>query len=614
MRYILGLRYLLGVLGVATALSAAEASSDHLRDAATRAVALLQSSQKDWYAKQSCESCHHQILPAIAFAVARAHGIPVNEAIAHDNAVHAFAPFANLDRAVQFTHIIDPSLDDGYRLVAMDAAGVRPNLTTAVYAKLIASRQRPDGHWVTIDQRPPQSYSYITATAVCVRAMQVYGHKNLASDTALRVQRAGVWLSAQHPRDTEERTFQLIGLHWAGASTKDLTKLANDLIATQRADGGWNSIGDRVSDAYSTGEALMALHDAAGISTDSPAWKRGVKFLLDTQQPDGSWHVVSRLHPPAQVSPPYFETGYPYGHDQFVSAMGASWAIMALATASGPGHEVALPPLTEAEGDTTEPWIEKVLFGSPAELRAMLEKDKLDPNSATKGGTTALMLAMPSLEKAKILLEHGANINARSKTKYSALLVAAQYPGSTPVMRYLLDKGAEIRLPKGSGAPLFNASALGLAVMSGNADAVPMLIAKGDKLDDKIVVIGMFASPFPPQAISFDDTATLKALLDAGSSVDLPDPSGFTLLDSAIVANRVDIARLLIERGANVNFVDEKGMTPLMYAASIDFGDSAMIDLLIKSGAKRDVKSKDGLTAGELAKKYEHAHMLKNLE
>ena len=224
------------------------------------------------------------------------------------------------------------------------------------------------------------------------------------------------------------------------------------------------------------------------------------------------------------------------------------------------------------------------------------------------------MLAMPNLEKAKILLEHGADINARSKSKYSALLVAAQYPGSTPVMRYLLEKGAELRLPKGSGSPMFNASALALAVMSGNADAIPMLIAKGDKLDDKILVIGMFASPFPLQAISFDDNATLAALLDAGASVELPDDGGFTLLDSAVIANRVEIARLLIQRGANVNAVDKNGMTPLMYAASIDYGDSAMVDLLVKSGAKRDMKSKDGLTASGLAKKYEHIHMLKTLE
>src|SRR5450755_2164850 len=138
------MQILAGMMCVATALSAAAATSDYIRDAATRAIALLQMSQKDWYAKQGCESCHHQILPAIAFRVAREHGIPVNEDVARDNAVHAFGPFANLDRAVQYTHIIDPALDDGSRLLAMDAAGVRPNLSAAVYARLIASRQKPD--------------------------------------------------------------------------------------------------------------------------------------------------------------------------------------------------------------------------------------------------------------------------------------------------------------------------------------------------------------------------------------------------------------------------------------------------------------------------------------
>ena len=126
------MRILLGVMCAGMVLSAAEATSDHIRDSATRAIALLQSSQKDWYVKQSCESCHHQILPALAFRVAREHGIAVNEEIARDNAVHAFGPFANLDRAAQYTHIIDPSLDDGYRLLGMDAAGVRPNLSAAV--------------------------------------------------------------------------------------------------------------------------------------------------------------------------------------------------------------------------------------------------------------------------------------------------------------------------------------------------------------------------------------------------------------------------------------------------------------------------------------------------
>jgi N-acyl-D-amino-acid deacylase len=548
----------------------------------------------------------------MAFRVAREHGISVDETVARDNAVHAFAPFGSLDRAVQYTHVIDPALDDGLRLLAMDAAGVRPNLTAAVYARHIAVRQRPDGHWVTIDQRPPQSYSYITATAVSLRAMQIYGHPKLASDTRRRVERARAWLALQQPRNTEERTYQLFGLHWAGASAAELSKLGRDLAATQQSDGGFNSLDGRASDAYSTGEALMALQDAAAIPPDSPVWTRGLHYLLDTQQPDGSWHVVSRLHPPAPVSPPYFESGYPYGHDQFISAMGASWAIMALAASLGPAHKVDLPPLREAEPEAPEPsveapWVETVLFGSPSELRAMLDK-KFDPNSATKGGTTALMMAMPDLEKAKLLLDHGADINARSKTRYSAVLVAAQYPGSTPVLKFLLERGAELRTAQGAGRPLGNATALILAVMSGNADAVPLLLAKGDKLDDKFLVIGMFPVIAQAEAISFDDYVTLAALLDAGASVESRDEHGFTLLDAAVIANRVDSARLLIARGANVNAVDENGMTALMYAASIDFGDGAMIDLLLKSGAQE--KSK----ALELAAKYEHAHLVKNLQ
>jgi ankyrin repeat protein len=293
--------------------------------------------------------------------------------------------------------------------------------------------------------------------------------------------------------------------------------------------------------------------------------------------------------------------------------MGASWSIMALATALGPARKLDLPPLREAEGSGVEPWAETVLFGSVSELRALFDK-KFDPNSATKGGTTALMMAMPDIEKAKLLLERGANVNARSKSRYSALLVAAQSPGSLPVMRLLLDRGAEVRVPKGSGAPLFNATALGLAIQSGNTAAVPLFLAKGDKLDEKFVFIGLFPGSTVFTSISFDDNATLAALLDAGMPVDYSDDNGFTLLDTAVVANRADAARLLISRGAKIDLADKQGMTPLLYAASIDFGDSTMLDLLVKSGADRKTRTPEGLTALELARKYDHRHLIASLE
>src|SRR5260370_19975037 len=170
------MRNLAGLLLLAVAGYSADASSSSLRDAAAKAVTLLQSSQKDWYAKQSCASCHHQALPAMAYRVAREHGVPVNETLAHADAAQAFAQYANLDRAVQYTHFIDPVMDDGFRLLAADAAGVRRSLSTAIYARFIALHQMPDGHWVTIDDRPPQSASSLTTPPLALLAAQRQRH------------------------------------------------------------------------------------------------------------------------------------------------------------------------------------------------------------------------------------------------------------------------------------------------------------------------------------------------------------------------------------------------------------------------------------------------------
>jgi ankyrin repeat protein len=607
------MRTLLGVLCLASASWAASATPDRIRDVATKAVALIQHSQKSWYSKHSCASCHQQVLPSLAFRDAREHGIPVDENLARADAVKTFGYYANLDRAVQYTHVIDPALDNGYHLVAAEATGVRPSVVTAVYARLVANRQQPDGHWATGDIRPPQSYSTFTATAIAVRAIQLYSHPNLAVDTKARVERARSWLAANQPRNTEERTYQLLGLSWTGADRALLGRLAGQLRATQQSDGGWNSIENRPSDAYSTGEALVALRDAGAVPTSDTAWRRGIEFLVSTQAPDGSWHVESRLHPPAPVSPPYVETGYPYGHDQFISTMGSSWAVMALARAMGSARKVEMPALAEAAPVATEPWVETVLFGSTGDMRQLLQK-KFDPNSSTKtGGTTALMLAMPDIEKAKLLLDAGADVNGRSKSKFSPLLVAAQYPTSTPAIRFLLDHGAEVRMPKGAGAPLFNASPLILAAFAGNAEVLPLLRRAGDNVNAKMNIIGMFPQTALLTIIPWGDTAVTRALLDCGATVDQADDDGITPLGWAAIGNKPEVARILVEHGADVNHVDKKGMTPLLYAVSIDFGGSAIIDLLLKAGANPAARTREGMTALDLARKYNHAHLMKAL-
>ena len=80
------------------------------------------------------------------------------------------------------------------------------------------------------------------------------------------------------------------------------------------------------SDAYATGEVLYALAESGMVEGHRSDYERGVRFLMQTQQPDGSWHVASR----AVRFQQHFETGFPYGKDQFLSATATSWAAMAL--------------------------------------------------------------------------------------------------------------------------------------------------------------------------------------------------------------------------------------------------------------------------------------------
>jgi ankyrin repeat protein len=293
--------------------------------------------------------------------------------------------------------------------------------------------------------------------------------------------------------------------------------------------------------------------------------------------------------------------------------MGASRAVMALAGALGPAKPVSVI-LKEAEPRGIEPWAETLLFGSAADLKKMLDGG-FNPNSATQaGGVTALMLAAPDVEKMQLLLARGANVEARAKNRYSALLVAAQYPGSSRAINLLLDHGAKVRLPKGQGAPQFNAFPIILAAFSGNADVIGRLHQAGDRLDDKMNLLGMFPTPPMLIVVGTHRTNSARALLDAGEPVDETDNDGISMLSWASFSNRVEIARLLIERGADVNHVDKNGMTPLLYAASVDFGDSDMVDLLLKSRARTDMRTKDGATALDLARKYHHIHLLPSLE
>ena len=156
---------LVAVTGWVAVLSARQAapvavSEADARAAAGRALALVQASVTTFEKTRTCVSCHHQALSLAGLRMARERGVSFDEAAARGPAERYARGLANLDRAVQAAGQIDPALDWGTSLAAIDDAGIDGNLTSAVYARLIAQRQEADGRWITTDARPPQSVQH----------------------------------------------------------------------------------------------------------------------------------------------------------------------------------------------------------------------------------------------------------------------------------------------------------------------------------------------------------------------------------------------------------------------------------------------------------------------
>jgi ankyrin repeat protein/mono/diheme cytochrome c family protein len=302
-----------------------------VRAAVERSLPLLQRADVKFLRKSGCVSCHHNSLAAMTVASARKAGIPVDEKIAltQRKEIGAYLEVWR-ERALQGMGIPGDSNTVNYLLTGLAAEGYPPDEATDAMARYLKNDQMPDGRWRLIANRPPLESSEFEVAAVAMRGLQVYAPKALRADYEKAVWRAADWMRTAKPRSTADRTFQLLGLTWAGDSKDLLEKLAADLLAEQRADGGWAQLPTMTSDAYATGQALAALHQSGAVAAADPAYQRGVKYLLSTQLEDGSWHVRSRAIP----FQPYFESGFPHGPDQWISAAATNWAVMALIPAT----------------------------------------------------------------------------------------------------------------------------------------------------------------------------------------------------------------------------------------------------------------------------------------
>ena len=320
---------LLGVLAKEQKLPGVTPASDgsgrerSIAAAVKPALLLLEKQSHNFIRIGGCNSCHAQDLPSAAAAIARDRGLPAPKLIPQlPQSMHTLNPSRIMDLVVFGVAGMGWEMFDfGHNRIPRDEY-------TDATVRYIKSMQTPEGNWRAFEsRRPPMNAGQYQTAALAIYALKTYGPPAEQVDTGKVIERAAAWLEAAKPATTQDRAFHLLGLAWSGANSASIASATKALIATQRPDGGWSQLPSMGSDAYATGQALYSLNATGKMPASHPVYVKGVKYLLRTQAADGSWHVKSR----SIWVQPYFESGFPYGHDQWISAAGTSWATMALA-------------------------------------------------------------------------------------------------------------------------------------------------------------------------------------------------------------------------------------------------------------------------------------------
>uniref|UniRef100_A0A8C5AAS6 Ankyrin 2 n=1 Tax=Gadus morhua TaxID=8049 RepID=A0A8C5AAS6_GADMO len=221
-------------------------------------------------------------------------------------------------------------------------------------------------------------------------------------------------------------------------------------------------------------------------------------------------------------------------------------------------------------------------------------------DSATKKGNTGLHISSLAgqLDVVKILIKRGAEINSQSQNGFTPLYMAAQ-ENHLEVVRYLLEHGGNQSTATEDGF-----TPLAIALQQGHNQVVSLLLENDTK--------GKVRLPALHIAARKDDTKSAALLLQNDHNADVQSKmmvnrtteSGFTPLHIAAHYGNVNVATLLLNRGAAVDFTARNGITPLHVASKR--GNSSMVGLLLDRGSQIDAKTRDGLTPLHCAARSGH--------
>lgn len=226
----------------------------------------------------------------------------------------------------------------------------------------------------------------------------------------------------------------------------------------------------------------------------------------------------------------------------------------------------------------------KAVENSDCELVERLLSSGDDPNQIDESKKLPIILAAKenNPEIVNLLLKHGADVNQEDGTGQIALAAAA-FLGRTVMIQLLLDNGADIDASSALGG-----TALYWACCGGDLDIVRLLVETGCDInkatDDGQSPLGRAASGiYSPRALSI-----VHFLIEHGANVNHADMAGRTALMNCAFGGQLDIAKCLLEKGADPKLRSKHNETAVNYACKAQSENPELLNLLLESGSDYD--------------------------
>jgi von Willebrand factor type A domain len=297
------------------------------RHAAQRGIDWLQPAAIAWQKDHNCFGCHIQAQAVMGLAIAKKNDYRVN-----DRTLKELVDFTVSQQHADGSYVREDAGEPSTQFAAMqlaywdDLQGIGRNPSLIKSVDWLAARQKPAGHfpyndWLTCGVRAVEQGSLMTTanTLVAFERAFVETHDTRYRDAA---DRARAWIASTEAVTTQDKVFRILAIaRYGGAERRPLVeRVVDQLIVEQHPTGGWRECNDpstKDPNPFSTGQVLYAFKQA-GVSVNASPFIRGVKYLLATQNGDGSWPADSHA---------FHTSGAPHA--------ASMWAIIGLAGSFG---------------------------------------------------------------------------------------------------------------------------------------------------------------------------------------------------------------------------------------------------------------------------------------